>query len=82
MTDIPPLDAGELYRMVADSTPDAIVTIDEDSVVLSINPAGERLFGYSAREAIGNTVGQGSTFVVSLKLAEAAAAPAPGGRRT
>jgi PAS domain S-box-containing protein len=49
----PPLDASALYRVLAESASDAIVTIDQDSVVLSINPAGERLFGYPAAEVIG-----------------------------
>ena len=47
MTALPPLDASELYRVLAESAPDAIVTIDEESIVLSINPAGERLFGHA-----------------------------------
>lgn len=54
MTAIPPLNTAELYRVLAESAPDAIVTIDESSVVLSTNPAGERLFGYSADEVVGS----------------------------
>ncbi|MEP7088001.1 MAG: PAS domain S-box protein, partial [Gemmatimonadota bacterium] len=50
MTSVPPLDTGELYRVLAESASDAIVTIDDESIVLSINPAGEALFGYSAAE--------------------------------
>ena len=53
MTTLPPLDPGELYRVLAETALDAIVTIDERSIILSINPAGERLFGYAADELIG-----------------------------
>ena len=54
MTDpLPPLDLGALYEVLAESTPDTIISIDEGSRVLSLNQAGERLFGYSAAEVIG-----------------------------
>ncbi|MDQ6633494.1 MAG: ATP-binding protein [Gemmatimonadota bacterium] len=53
MSATPPLDYAELYRVLAESTPDAIITIDEASTVLSANPAAERMFGYSAAEMIG-----------------------------
>ncbi len=56
MTSNPPLDAGELYRVLAESASDAIVTIDGESIVLSINPAGEALFGYSAAELLGTSL--------------------------
>nr|MBA3834230.1 PAS domain S-box protein [Chthoniobacterales bacterium] len=56
MTSIPPLDTGELYRILAESASDAIVTIDGESIVLSINPAGEALFGYSAAELLGTSL--------------------------
>ncbi len=58
MSAFPPLDPGELYRILAASAQDAIVTIDENSVLLSINPAAERLFGASAAEMIGATLDQ------------------------
>ena len=53
MTGGPPLDVAELYRVLAESASDGIVTIDEHSTILSVNPAAERLFGYSARALIG-----------------------------
>ena len=58
MTDGPVLDASELYRVLAASAQDAIITIDEGSVVLSINPAGERMFGHPAAEMIGAPMGR------------------------
>src|SRR5688500_5389282 len=56
MTVTPPLDTGELYRVLAESTPDVIITIDERSIILSINPEGERLFGYPAAEIVGQSL--------------------------
>ena len=40
-------------RLVLDSAPDAFVAIDRDGLVNSWNAASERLFGWSASEAIG-----------------------------
>ena len=48
-----PLQQDERYRVLAESAPDAIVTIDDASVILSVNPATERIFGWSAHELIG-----------------------------
>ena len=56
MPELPPLDQGELYRVLAESATDAIVTIDEDSRILSVNPAGERLFGVQAAEFVGRSL--------------------------
>lgn len=44
-------------RTIVDNAIDGIVTIDADGVMLSFNPAAERIFGYSASEAIGASVG-------------------------
>ncbi len=38
---------------VVESANDAIFTVDSDCVITTWNPAAERLFGYSAQEAIG-----------------------------
>lgn len=41
------------YRVLADSAPDAIITMDANSVILSVNAATERIFGYSPSELVG-----------------------------
>ena len=41
------------YRAIADAATDAIITIDSDSTILIVNPATERIFGYSTEELIG-----------------------------
>jgi PAS domain S-box-containing protein len=51
-----PQDCGELYRIIAETTPDAIFTRDEDGKILSVNSAAERMFGYTAAELIGQPV--------------------------
>src|SRR5688500_11722121 len=43
----------EHYRAVADAATDAIITIDSDSTILIVNPATERIFGYSTEEMMG-----------------------------
>ena len=43
----------EHYRAVAEAATDAIITIDSDSSILVVNPATERIFGYSVEEMIG-----------------------------
>jgi PAS domain S-box-containing protein len=41
------------FEALADSAPDAILTIDEGSTILSANPAAERIFGYAPSELVG-----------------------------
>jgi PAS domain S-box-containing protein len=41
------------FRVLAETAPDAIVTIDEDSRILTVNDATLRLFGWSAEELLG-----------------------------
>jgi two-component system sensor kinase FixL len=49
--------AGQAHlRSILDTIPDAMVVIDEQGSMTSFSTAGERLFGYSAAEAIGRNV--------------------------
>jgi PAS domain S-box-containing protein len=43
-------------RMVLDTAPDAFITLDRDGVIISWNGAAQRLFGWTAAEAIGQTM--------------------------
>jgi PAS domain S-box-containing protein len=46
----------ERYRILAETAPDAIVTMDEESVIVYANPATERVFGYAPEELIGRSM--------------------------
>lgn len=46
----------ERYRAIFETAVDAIITIDEGGTIESINPAGEKLFGYRAEELVGGSV--------------------------
>ncbi len=46
-------ESDEHYRAVAEAATDAIITIDSGSTLLIVNPAAERIFGYSSEEMIG-----------------------------
>ena len=48
--------ADSLYRAIVDTAVDAIVTIDRNGAIRSVNHATERLFGYRAAELIGRNV--------------------------
>jgi PAS domain S-box-containing protein len=43
-------------RAVVDTAPDAIVVMDEQSVVRSFNQGAERIFGYAAAEVVGRHI--------------------------
>ena len=45
-----------LFRAVVEAALDAIVVIDRDGRVRSVNTATERIFGYSAAELVGRNV--------------------------
>ena len=48
-----PIEHDERCRALTVSAPDAIVTIDERSLILSVNRATQRIFGWSPDELIG-----------------------------
>src|SRR5262249_27938679 len=43
-------------RSILETAPDAIIVIDERGIIESFSPAAERLFGFTADEAIGRNV--------------------------
>jgi PAS domain S-box-containing protein len=43
----------ENYRLVVETAPDAVISIDESSAILFANPATARIFGYDPTELIG-----------------------------
>jgi two-component system cell cycle sensor histidine kinase/response regulator CckA len=49
-------DSSELFRVVAETASDAIISIDQDSTILFANPATERIFGYTISEILGQQV--------------------------
>lgn len=46
----------ERYRLVAETASDAIITIDEDSKILYVNAAAERIFGHKIEEMVGHSL--------------------------
>lgn len=48
--------AEERMRSVVNHVVDAIITIDENGIVATFNPAAEKIFGYTADEVIGRNV--------------------------
>ena len=43
-------------RAIVETAADAIITIGEDGIIDTFNPAAEKMFGYSSQEAIGQNV--------------------------
>ena len=41
------------FRTLAQTASDAIITIDEDSVIIFVNPAAEQVFGHTVKEMLG-----------------------------
>jgi PAS domain S-box-containing protein len=46
----------EKHRAIIESVTDGIITIDENGIVTSINPAGEHIFGYRSDKIVGENV--------------------------
>ena len=46
----------ERLEAILNTAVDAIITIDHDGIIQSVNPATERMFGYTAAEMIGQNV--------------------------
>jgi PAS domain S-box-containing protein len=44
------------YRVVAETASDAIMTIDESTMILFANPAAEKIFGYQLLELVGSSL--------------------------
>jgi PAS domain S-box-containing protein len=44
----------ENYRLVVETAPEAVISIDESGAILFANPATARIFGYDPTELIGN----------------------------
>lgn len=45
-----------LYRAIVESTPDAVIVADQDGIVTLWNGGAERIFGFSAVEAVGRSL--------------------------
>src|SRR5229473_5250196 len=50
------LQPAQLFRVVAETATDGIITIDERSIILFVNKASERIFGYPVSEMMGREV--------------------------
>ena len=46
-----------VYAAVVASALDAVIVVDEEGIVVAINPAAETTFGYSRKEAMGKPIG-------------------------
>jgi PAS domain S-box-containing protein len=44
------------FRVITQTAQDAIITIDSDSIILFVNPAAERMFGWSGEEMRGRNL--------------------------
>ncbi len=50
------LDFGSICRQIIEKTPDAVVFADRDGIIRVWNSGAERMFGYTAKEAVGNSL--------------------------
>jgi len=55
-TNIAQVENEATIRAILDTAVDAIIVIDSDAVIQSVNPAVEKLFGYHASEVVGKNV--------------------------
>ncbi len=53
---VTPGERDALLRSIIDTSPDGLITIDEDARILSFNPAAEAMFGYRAEDVIGKNI--------------------------
>src|SRR5882672_7155592 len=54
--DTPLSDLLQFTRVIADTASDAIITIDEQSTMLFVNRAAEKIFGYTRAELLGQSL--------------------------
>lgn len=47
----------ERRRAILDAAPDAIISCDQQGSIIDINPATERIFGFSPQELLGRSIG-------------------------
>lgn len=47
-----------VHAAVVASALDAVIVVDEDGLVVALNPAAERMFGYRAQDALGHSIGE------------------------
>jgi PAS domain S-box-containing protein len=46
----------ERYRIVTEAASDAMITIDQEGIILYTNRSAERIFGYEAQDIVGNNI--------------------------
>src|SRR5690606_30581405 len=51
-----PAETDEIYRIVAETATDAIITIDNKSVIRFVNRAAERIFGHTVEKMLGENI--------------------------
>jgi len=50
------IDKEKMQRSILDSVPDAIITINQQGIIMSFNPGAENIFQYKANEVIGKNI--------------------------
>ena len=58
MQSLRPLDNSQVFRVMAETSPDAALVVDQTGIVLWLNAAAERLLGYRAEELIEGALAQ------------------------